>query len=211
MVIMSGTTWIPCYKHGRNKFSPSDSMLHYLIWALEEICVRSRGRKPPRCGPPLLLPVYKTAGLLKSVQTDRMRSSCCSSARSQTLKVRLGSTFISLNWCKHDGRDAETFSLVSSWTRFCLGHFCVNALILGCSCFLLSPRKRLICNWTLFSGSNYWSVFNCIKDVWCTAGPLESVQVNPRWIDGGFKCLLLTIIIYFLIYVIENELSWYFQ
>ncbi|XP_038579343.1 insulin-like growth factor I [Micropterus salmoides] len=71
----------------QNMFIPSDSMLKRLISGLDEMC-EATGRKLRRCGPPpLLLPGYKTAGLLKSVLTDRMHSSCCPTAKPQTLKV----------------------------------------------------------------------------------------------------------------------------
>lgn len=89
---------------------------------------------------PLLLPLYKAAGLLKSVQTDRMRSSCCPSARSQTLKVRLGFTpFNSSNWSRHDVSDDLTVIKPPVSVEHFVALFCVlsvNALFYGSCRFL---------------------------------------------------------------------------
>lgn len=65
--------------------------------------LRSGGRQP-LChdSPPPPPPEYKTAGLLKSVHTDRMRSPCYPSARPQTLKVRLHFTHCWFPWTRTD-------------------------------------------------------------------------------------------------------------
>ncbi|XP_040908121.1 insulin-like growth factor I [Toxotes jaculatrix] len=153
-----------------------------------------RRRKPRSCGPPLLLlPEYKTADLLMSVHTDRMHSSCCSSARPQTLKGKKKLRGMAYSEFLFSSSCVLCVQVCMFYSAMCLAGWPLSseAARLRCGSDLLSDLIFVCGDRGIYLGKGTWSgygarprgkgiVDQCCRPTGCELQHLEKYCAKPK-------------------------------